>query len=264
MAGGGGGAMLRARIAMSVLLLAMATGPARGDTIRIRADEWYPYNGDPRGELPGYMIELARIIAERNGHQIDYRLLTWEEALAATRAGRADCVVGAYHGDAPDFRFPDVAWGRATDAFFHRVGEAWRYTGNDDLAQVRLAVISGYEYSETVQAYLASAPAERLVRIENTRNGLSKGLMLLVTHRADVVVEDANVAHAKIAGMGLSERIVEAGRVGKSEDVFIACTPARPQGEAWAKMFGEGLETMRRGRELQPLLSRYGLRDWAQ
>lgn len=249
------------------LLLAVAciaATPVRADTIRIRSDEWFPYNGTPGAEQPGYMIELAKIIAERNGHAIDYRLLTWDESVAATREGSADCVVGALRADAPDFRFPALSWGRSADAFFVMDRSTWRYQGPEDLASVRLAVISGYEYTSAVQAYVDGAPAERLVKVENTRNGLSKSLMLLVTGRVDVVVEDRNVASAKIARMGLAGKVVNAGSPGEPEDVFIACTPARPEGEAWAKMFGDGLDAMRRAGELRPLLSRYGLDDWAQ
>jgi polar amino acid transport system substrate-binding protein len=244
-------------------LFVLVAGTAQADTIRIRADEWFPYNGTPGAAEPGYMIELARTIAERNGHQIDYRLLTWDESVEATRNGSADCVVGALRADAPDFHFPALSWGKSSDAFFVMDRTAWRYRGLDDLAQVRLSVISGYEYTAAVQAYVDSAPPERLVKVENSRNALSKSLMLLVTGRVDVLVEDRNVATAKIARMGLTGRVVEAGVPGEPEDVFIACTPARPEGEAWAKMFGEGIDQMRRARELRPLLSRYGLDDWA-
>jgi polar amino acid transport system substrate-binding protein len=248
----------------SILILSglLSCSVLHAATITIRSDDWYPYNGDPMSEQPGYMIEAARVIAERNGHQIDYAQLSWEQALEATRAGSIDCVVGAYVGDAPDFEFPETSWGRSADTFFVMSDNPWRFNAVADLATQRLARIAGYEYSAEVEAYFATAAPEAIVMIDNTRNGLSKALMLLVTRRADVVVEDENVARAKIGAMGLQSRIVEAGAAPSRNDIYIACTPARPEGEAYAKMFSDGMAELRRSGELTRILARYGLRDW--
>ena len=45
-----------------VLLFLSCPVVSLADTVTLRADEWYPYNGDPDAERPGYMIELAQTI----------------------------------------------------------------------------------------------------------------------------------------------------------------------------------------------------------
>ncbi|MDX1695915.1 MAG: ABC transporter substrate-binding protein, partial [Ketobacteraceae bacterium] len=59
--------------------------------LSIRADRWYPMNGDPYAEKPGYMIELARLIMADHGYKVDYRILPWKRALKYVAKGRADC-----------------------------------------------------------------------------------------------------------------------------------------------------------------------------
>ena len=70
--------------------------PAVAGVITIRADEWLPYNGGSKMKPPGYMIEMADSIARKNGHEVEYRVLLWEDSLEAVRKGLTDCVVGAY------------------------------------------------------------------------------------------------------------------------------------------------------------------------
>jgi polar amino acid transport system substrate-binding protein len=78
-----------------------------------------------------------------------------------------------------------------------------------------------------------------------------------------VVVESENVVTAKLRSMGLVAQVQLAGRSATIEDVYIACTPARPEGETYAAMFSEGLLALRKSGELSRILERYGLRDWA-
>ncbi|WP_157729877.1 transporter substrate-binding domain-containing protein [Bacterioplanes sanyensis] len=95
----------------SVMLMLLLPIVAAAQTLSIRSDTWYPMNGDPQADKPGFMIEIAKAIFEPQGITIDYRLMPWERALSEVRAGRIDCVVGAYVEDAPDFVFPEQPWG---------------------------------------------------------------------------------------------------------------------------------------------------------
>ena len=64
------------------------------DTIRLRADYWYPFNGEPQDKNPGHMIEIAKTAWEQAGYHLDYQLMPWEESITKARAGEADCIVG--------------------------------------------------------------------------------------------------------------------------------------------------------------------------
>jgi polar amino acid transport system substrate-binding protein len=230
--------------------------------ITIRSDEWFPYNGTPGDAQEGYMIELAREIALANGHKIDYRLSDWDASIEATRKGEVDCVVGAAHEDAPDLKFPGESWGISNNAFFVMNENTWTYRDLTDLANVRLTYIKGYAYPDEINNYIAKADPARLVEVADSRMALTKALMYVVTDKADTIIEDEAVGLARLKKLDLLGRVRVAGHTADSQEVFIACTPAKPEGETYAKMFDEGLRTLRASGELVKILGRYGLRDW--
>jgi polar amino acid transport system substrate-binding protein len=252
-----------ARLA-AVLAGLLVAGSTLADTITIRSDPWLPYNGVGNQAPAGYMIELARLIAEAEGHEIDYRNLPWDDALAAVREGRFDCVVGATRGDAPDFAFPANAWGQSQSVFFAMADSGWRWNGVESLEGKRLAVIEGYAYGEGIDAYIEQHKADpaRVVVVNSVGRAAVAAVSNLVGRRADIWVENRFVGVDTLTKLELAERIVERGALDAPEDVFIGCTPADPRGARYAEMFSDGIARLRSEGKLAEVLARYGLRDW--
>lgn len=248
------------------LLAALAfcsTQTVHAEQITIRADPWLPYNGVAGKPPAGYMIDAAEQIAKANGHTIQYANMPWDDALAAVRAGQHDCVVGAAHDDAEGFAFPTLSWGRSQNAFFAMTGNPWRYAGVASLAGVRLAMIEGYSYSDELDAYIeAHANDGKVIVINGIRRATINAVSQMAAGKADVFVEDVNVMRQTLDEMAMTERVENHGNLDELTDVFIACTPARPQGAVYATMFSEGLARLRASGELAKILARYGLKDW--
>lgn len=235
------------------------------DAISIRADEWLPYNGPSTKKPPGYMIELAEKIAVANGHTISYATMPWDDAVGAVRRGAHDCVVGALKADAEGFAFPNEAWGMSQSAFYTLDDSKWRYAGIDSLANQRLAVIEGYSYSEEVDAYIEKFKADpaRIVVISSAGRAQMNAVSRLISKKADVLVEDINVAKLTIGKLNLTDRVVMADVATEPEALYIACTPADPRGKAYADMFSAGIAKLRASGELATILDKYNLSDWA-
>src|SRR5262245_47560403 len=116
---------------MRAILFAFLLLPsAYAAEVTLRADVWYPMNGEPNAANPGYMVEIAKESLAVGGHTINYQNLPWERAVTEVRAGKFDCVIGAYKDDAPDFIFPDEELGRVGQAFYVKKGNSWRYNGD--------------------------------------------------------------------------------------------------------------------------------------
>lgn len=235
------------------------------DTISIRADEWLPYNGPTTKKPPGYMIELAEKIAAANGHTIAYATMPWEDAVAAVKRGAHDCVVGALKSDAPGFAFPNETWGMSQSAFYTLDDTKWRYSGIDSLANQRLAVIEGYSYSDDIDAYVEQFKDDpaRIVMISSAGRAQMNAVSRLVSKKADVLVEDINVAKLTIGKLNLADRVVMADVATEPEPLYIACTPADPRGKKYADMFSDGIAKLRASGELATILDKYNLSDWA-
>lgn len=247
----------------TTLVLLLLVGAVSADTITIRADPWLPYNGIGNRPPAGYMIEFATRIAQANGHTIQYSNMPWDDAMVAVRKGEFDCVVGAAKDDAEDFEFPTVSWGKSSNTFWAMDGTTWRYTGMGSLDQVKLIVIDGYSYSEALDAYIEQhADDGKVLVVKPIRRAAMTAISNLVARKADAVVEDVNVMRQTLKDMAMEGRVIQIGELDEMNDVYIACTPAKPRGKQYAQMFSTGLEKLRSSGELQKILDNYGLTDW--
>lgn len=232
------------------------------DSVSVRGDKWFPMNGSPKDELPGYMIEMMSEILAPHGHTVEYKTLAWEQSLADVRAGRFDCVVGAGHDDAPDFLFPEESMGKMRNAFYVRKGSEWKFTGIESLSEIRLGAIEAYTYSDTLDAYIQANRNTPKVRLINANNGLAQNVKKLKSVRIDAVVEADVVMNAKLKEMGLAAEIVPAGDLGTVDDLYIACSPAKESSKTYVKLLTAGVKTLRQSGRLKEILGKYGLVDW--
>ena len=84
--------------AVLIVLSLILTRPgfaSDANVLRIRADSWMPFNGDPASEKPGYVVEVLREIFGPLGIKVDYQIMPWASALKAAEAGEIDGVIGA-------------------------------------------------------------------------------------------------------------------------------------------------------------------------
>lgn len=243
---------------------ALAT-PALADDIRIRADPWLPYSGGSEMNPAGYMVDMAKAIAEANGHTIQYRTMPWANALEVVREGKADCVVGAYLSDAEGFAFPEVGWGPSGNVFWGLAEQPWRFDGVGSLDAVKVGVIEEYSYGDELDAYIEQhkADANRLEVVPAVGRGIVRLLARLIGKRVDAIIEDRNVlAYALEQSKMEPGRIISLGETGEPESVYIACTPAHPRGQQYADLFGKGTAQLRASGKLAEILARYNLKDW--
>lgn len=231
------------------------------NTVSIRADYWYPMNGKPGSENPGYMIEFARLIFGRHGYDIDYQLMPWQRAVTETEAGKFDCVVGAYHDDAPNFVFPKESWGRVTTAIYVRNEDEFIYTDIDSLTNRTIGIIEGYAYSaEDINK--AIELNEYKFSAVTGAEPLSANIQKLLHGRIDTIIENPAVMSVTMHELNLSGKIKLAGYVGQPSNMYIACSPANKKSLNLIKIVDEGTKTLRRSGELQQILQNYGLNDW--
>lgn len=244
------------------LFVCMSPLVSATESISIRADAWFPMNGDPDAERPGYMIELAEAIFEPRGYEIDYAVMPWARSLLNVSQGIDDCVVGAYIEDAPDFIFPSTHWGEDQTLFWKRHDSDWTYEDLSSLEDITVGLIHGYAYERAFDNHMEAAPdgAEFI----SANNALEQNIHKLRLGRIDVTVESRLVMEAKLQELGLEGEIVPAGRLGDPDPMYMACSPKNPDSERYARWIDSGTRKLRESGELQAILERYGIEDWHQ
>ncbi|MBF0200218.1 MAG: transporter substrate-binding domain-containing protein [Desulfamplus sp.] len=242
--------------------LFFSVDPVKGDHIIIAADNWCPINCEPGTSMPGYMVETARKIYEKEGHTVEYIVRPWARAIHECRTGKINGIIGAFKGDAPDFIFPENELGLISQAFFVKTASTWSYNGIKSLEGVKLGAIIDYDYGEELTQYIEKNKDSRMVDLIGGSDPLMMNINKLMGDRIDVIIEVPPVLWYKASEMGVKDQLRVAGRMDEPESAYIAFSPDNHSSQKYADILSHGIENLRRSGELKKILEKYGLEDW--
>lgn len=246
-----------------LLLLALSTG-VMADTITIRSDIWCPWNCGPFDEKPGLIIELAKMAFEEKGHTIDYKILGWDESVAACEKGEIVAIPGASKQDAPSFIFPSVSQGETIDGIYIKAGTEWSYSGDDSLKSLgKIAYNDGYEYNKILMDYKEKNPGN----IHNSTGDkpLINNIVLMKKGQIGAFVEDPSVFNYTVKTFKINTDHIKFGGTADptgNTPIFLAFSPKNPKSQEYAKILSDKINSMRASGEFKKLLDSYGLTDW--
>lgn len=251
-------------IVIAALALCSASALAWADVISLRADPWCPYNCDPAAEHPGILIEIAKVVFERAGHQIDYRILNWARAKLETKNGTINGAVGmAKDADTmPEYVFGENELAVSQFCYFVRDGYAWQFQGVPSLETEVLGVLTGYGYYTDLDAYIERNKGTPKVEAVGGDDPLKPNINKLIRNRLTVVVEDRLVMEYTLKQMELTGKVKSAGCVDFMDKVHIAFSKANPKSPEYAKILSDGVAQLRQSGELKKILDAYGVSDW--
>jgi polar amino acid transport system substrate-binding protein len=229
-------------------------------TLRVRADTWMPFNGEPTGERPGYVVELARMIFEPAGIKVDYQLMPWKESLAAARNGEIEAVIGANPTEAAGLTIPRGAIGMPRVALFVKKENPWKYQNIQSLNAVRLGAITGYSYWDSLDEFLKTNRSGK-VTFFGGETPLDDGIAQLKSGKIDVMAETLAVFIWTVRSQGGSPSDYRVAYLQAGEPIYMAFSKT-DTGIQYAKIFDEGLVRLRKSGELANVLKKYGLSDW--
>lgn len=246
---------------LGLLLSVSWLSVAVAEVVTIRADEWFPFNGKPDSDRPGYMIELAEMILKEHGHTVDYQVLPWLGSLAMVEKGAFDCVVGTDKVEARNFIFAEEPWGKIKSTFYVDAEDPWQYDGLGSLDHRVLGVIGSYSYGDKMDRYIDQHKNSN-VQIVNANNALRQNIGKLKGKFIDTVLAFDLVMEAKLRDLGLSNQIQAAGDLEQADYIYIACSPEKRSSRQYADYFSKGIIEMRINGKLKTLLDKYGIKDW--
>jgi polar amino acid transport system substrate-binding protein len=248
-----------------VLLMAACSGLAQ-QTVSLRADNWYPLNGNPADAKPGYVIEILKAVFEKDGGKVDYSIMPWKRAVGEVEKGAVDGVIGALKSDTPEFIFPEEPIGISENACFVKKGSPWTYSSLESLKDHRLGIVNGYSYSDKLDEYIKQNQGNaRLIDESSGDNADEQAIRKLQAGRIDTFVEVRMVFWAQVTRLGLkTEDFAEAGLVSQAEPLYVSFSPKRPEARALAARLTAGIREMRASGELAKILAKYGVKDWAK
>jgi polar amino acid transport system substrate-binding protein len=247
-------------ILVSGTLFALSTLAASAESIKLRADAWMPYNGTEKDNPPGFAIELAKEIFETKGIKVDYTTMPWTDALAAGRAGTIDGIIGAAPAETEGMIKPEEPIGEPRVIVAVMKNNPWKY---DALAldSIRLGVINGYSYWDSLDEYINNAAHEPQIVRFTGETPLVDAINQMKEGKIDALPENLAVFKWTVAHMGLSTKDFRIVHVHKNEPIYIAFAKTA-NGARYAKILDEGIRSLRASGQLEKLLSKYDMTDW--
>jgi polar amino acid transport system substrate-binding protein len=253
---------------MRLLLLACCAATlAAADTVTLAGDMYAPFNGDPRSERPGSLVEIAKAVLGKAGYTVDYRIMPWNRTIDEVKAGKLDGAVAADPESSAGLAFPELPQAWWTSHFFTPAGSAWTYQGPDSLANLAIGIVQDYDYGKDLQgnsfsAWFTAHPHKVQVLKGDKPNELAVGM--LARKRIELFIEDPGVvmaaaAQAKVEAAALRD----AGQAGPGYAMYIGFSP-NERGQKLAKVMSAGTVALRASGELATILARYQMKDWAR
>ncbi len=220
------------------------------DTIIIAGDPWCPYNCKSQ-ENPGFLIELAKTIFEKNGHTIKYSVVPWKRAKQGIINGIYDGIVGMAKNEETEklYVFPTLEMAESQFCFYAANDSQWKYTGIPSLKNERLGVIYGYGYGAEgtpIENYLKNNINTTRVQTVSGDNPLTQIIKMVLLDRLSVIIEDSKVMEYTLNQMAYQSRLTEVGCLENVDRVHIAFSVKNPHSDQYAKILSNGIKELKK------------------
>ena len=250
------------RVSVLSLLLAISAWVS-ADKIVLAADQWCPINCDSGSDREGYMVDVARAIFERHGHELEYRVIPWNRSIQMAREGKINGVIGPYVEDCPDFIFPENELGMIGFSLFVHQDSSWRYDGISSLDGIKLAVAADYSYGALLDRYVEEHKNNKhRIQFNYGESPVENNIRMLLSKRVDAVIAAEPVFLHLVNRLGYHNTFVFAGVGNEPKKSYIAFSPELDSSESYAALLSDGMANLRASGELERILAGYGLSDW--
>jgi polar amino acid transport system substrate-binding protein len=255
------------KMAMWVLLVCGVTLPGallaqtQQQQITIVADEWCPYNCVPESVLPGYAIEIVRVVFAKHNIAVKYVKAPWTQSINAVKAGDYNAVLAAAKSKMPNGIFPQEEMGYYSNDFIALENSHWQFTGVDSLKLIKLGVIRDYVYGPELDPYILGANKQK-VQVLFGDNASKVNILKVLRGDIDVYLEDQSVAFYEARILGLDKDLKHVGSEGTATAFYLVFSAKLASSKKYAKMLSLGIQKLRKSGGLDYILSKYGLKDW--
>ncbi|MBC7712855.1 MAG: transporter substrate-binding domain-containing protein [Rhizobacter sp.] len=251
------------KISLSLLFILTLASPIKAETLIFKADRWCPFNCEPtssQSKEMGYIIEVAKIVFERKGHNIDYQVDTWSHSIESVRSGKATAIVATTMPDAPDFIYPTKSMGSNKECFYVKKKDPWEFLKIENLKNRKLGIVESYAYSAELMSYLLEHPDQTVKSKGETP--LMMNLDNMKQNKIDTIIENPFVFNYTTESKKIRDQYEEAGCT-NGDPLYIGFSPKNPRSKEFAKILADGIEDLRKDGTLDKIITKYSLKDWS-
>jgi len=233
---------------IAAILVCLTIG-AEAQELRLAASPWSPYV-DQRLYQSGVAAALATAALERAGYDSTLTIGSWPEVMVDTQEGAYDVLVGVWFTEerAEALAFSEPFLDNEIK-FLKRADSEIRFRGIEDLAGLRIGVVSDYAYNreavDTTGIEIATAGSVR----ENVES--------LLADELDLVLADARVVMYEVNQLVVARRVTLLPEAVITRGLRIAVSRARADHEEIIEAFEAAVAAMRSDGSYNQLLANY-------
>jgi len=236
------------RIFIAAVLVCL-TIAAEAQELSLAASTWSPYV-DQRLYERGVAVAVATTALERAGYDPSLTIGSWPEVMVDTQDGTHDVLVGVWFTEE---RSTELAFSEPfldnEIKFLKRADSDIRFRSVEDLAGLRIGVVSDYAYNrEAVDTTGIEITAAGSVR-ENVES--------LLAGELDLVLADARVAMYEINQLVVARRVTLLPEAVITRGLRIAVSRTRPDHEGIVEAFNAAIAAMRSDGSYSQLLASF-------
>ena len=210
------------------------------------------YERQTDGGFAGLGVEVARLLAARQGRAVHFEILPWRRAQQRVALGLADVLVGPYKSVEREklMCFTKLPFFQDQVAFYSRA-KGMLFWGGDyaALKGKRVVTLNGWTYGPAFDAAAAGLNISIANNVEN-------GLMMLIYGHVDLFASNRSDTDPVIRRMGLTDQLLPVAPLIDTQNAYFAF-PKSPSGEALAADFDRLLTELKSSGQLRRMAARH-------
>jgi len=237
------------------------------EEIIIAADQWCPYNCDPKNEKElGFIVDVAKTIFAKHDIAVKYVEMPWSRAKKEVSINNIQGIIGATIEDVNNLKgklvFPQEEQARLKNTFFTLKSNPWVYKKTSSLTKIKLGIIKDYNYGPEIHSIIENKLHNSTYEMTGSKP-LERLITMLKLKRIDAILEDKAVFQYTANKMKFYNfRVAGSDQsISKENDIFIAFSQHK-NSKRYAKILTDGMRQIRKSGKLKKILSKYSLKDW--
>lgn len=240
-------------LALSVLVLGTHLSSSKAETIKTTTVNWAPYYGETL-EDGGVIAALARAAFEQQGHTMKVDFIPWKRAMAMTKRGDYDAVLGAYYSDerAKDFVFSEPFYDIEIGFMARNDLDVASYDTLKDLKGYRIGYNDGWAYGDAFENadFLNKDAASN--QTLNVRKLFGGRVDMVAMARGIFRYEVSKLEDASLSNVTFVEPLLKTGQL------HMMFSKDHPNAEQLIDDFNAGLAAIRDNGTYDEIVSDYG------
>ncbi len=244
-----------------ILLLVIISSASETKKLKIASIDWCPQICT-NGTKNGYVVDIIKKIFKDSNYKLDIKTYPWSRAISMTKRAEVFALLSPAKAEVPSLTYPKIEIGKQMMCFFVKKESVWKYIDVNSLKGLKIGIATDTSIEE-LNEYIKNNQSQ-FQYLPYSKYYIKQSLKKLDRKRYDTFLFTKNSTIYKINSLGLKGKYKIAGCV-SSANIYIAFTSnkkSKKDIDEIIDFFDKGMEKLKKTKEIDIVMKRYGLETW--